>query len=57
MSLGGVLKLSDATIRALKPTGKQVMYRDDVIAGFGVRITPKGAKSLALMHGHQRTIA
>ena len=50
------MKLSDALIRTLKPTGKQVMYRDDVIAGFGVRITPKGAKSFALMHGAQRTI-
>jgi integrase len=50
------LKLTDRAIRALQPTGKQVMYRDDVIPGFGVRITPKGAKSFALMHGPQRTI-
>lgn len=50
------MKLSDATIRALKPTGKQVMYGDNVIAGFGIRITPKGVKSFALMHGPQRTI-
>ena len=50
------MKLTDTTIRALQPTSKQVMYRDHIIPGLGVRITPKGAKSFALMHGSQRTI-
>jgi len=51
-----VLKISDATIRTLKSTDRQVMYRDDTLPGFGVRVTPKGIRSFCLMHGSQRTI-
>ena len=50
------MKISDATIRSLKSTDKQVMYRDDTLPGFGVRVTPKGIRSFCLMHGSQRTI-
>lgn len=47
--------LTDITIKNLKPEpGKQVIYLDKSLPGFGVRVTPKGAKSYVLTYGKER---
>ena len=50
------MRLNDAVIRALKPAEKQVMYRDDTLPGFGVRVSTRGVKSFCLMHGTDRRL-
>ena len=50
------MKLTDISIRALeKPEKGAVIYHDDALAGFGVRITAQGTKSFVLTHGPRRT--
>jgi len=43
-------KISDATVRALKqaPAGTRVEVFDELVTGFGVRVTDKGTKSFIL---------
>ena len=50
------MRLTDASIRALKRTERQVLYRDSTLPGFGVRVSPKGVKSFCLMHGADRRL-
>jgi integrase len=49
-------RLSDVFIRNLKPGSCQVFYRDETVRGFGVRVSPKGTKTFALMHGADRRL-
>src|SRR5216683_6694471 len=49
-------RLSDAFIRNLKPGPSQVFYRDETVRGFGIRVSPKGTKTFALMHGTDRRL-
>jgi hypothetical protein len=50
------MRFTDAAIRALKATEKQTFYRDPAFKGFGIRVSPKGAKTFALMHGADRRL-
>lgn len=47
--------LSELQIKALKPRerGDKIVY-DNILPGFGCRITPNGIKSFVLTHGRQR---
>ena len=49
------MRLSDMTIRALKAPAKgaQIHY-DDIVPGFGVRVSQQGTKSFVLTHGRRR---
>ena len=49
------MRLTDITIRSLKvpPTGA-VIFPDDVVPGFGVRVSRGGTKSFILTHGPRR---
>lgn len=38
-------RLTSKTIEALKPTKKRTEHRDALLPGFGIRVTPKGAKT------------
>lgn len=49
-------RLTDATIRALKPSARQYFTRDGALHGFGVRVSPGGTKTFALMHGAVRRL-
>ncbi len=51
-----LMRLSDALIRSLKPTGKQYQVRDDTLAGFGVRVSQQGTRTFVLMHGSDRRL-
>jgi integrase len=44
------VRITDATVRGLKraPKGKRVEVWDELVTGFGVRVTDKGAKSFIL---------
>lgn len=48
------MKINDAILRALQPEGKQRVYRDDSISGFGVRVMPTGSRIFFLQHGTAR---
>lgn len=49
------IQLTDISIRALKPPAKgQTTYWDKSLAGFGVRVSPGGAKTFVLVHGATR---
>lgn len=49
------LTLTDISVRQLRPpTRGQKMYRDETLAGFGVRVSQAGAKTFVLVHGRQR---
>lgn len=50
------MKITDITIRSLKSseTGA-VIYYDDTLTGFGVRVAKGGTKSFVLTHGTRRT--
>lgn len=55
MSSMPVVTLTDLTLRKLKPVeGRQVIYLDRSLKGFGVRITDKGAMSFVLTYGADR---
>jgi integrase len=49
-------RLSDTTIRNLKPGPRQMFYRDETVRGFGIRVSPKGTKTFVLMHGADRRL-
>lgn len=49
------MRLTDLSIRALKvPPEGVVVYTDDLIKGFGVRVSAGGTKSFVLTHGVRR---
>jgi len=50
------MRLTDITIKSMKsPTKGAVIYWDDQLPGFGVRVSQAGAKSFVLTHGRTRT--
>ena len=50
-----VVTLTDISIRALKPVpGRQVIYTDKSLKGFGVRLTSSGVMSFVLTYGDDR---
>lgn len=50
-----VVNLTDLTVRHLKPReGKQVIYTDRALKGFGVRVNPTGQSSYVLTFGANR---
>ncbi|HEY7297917.1 MAG TPA: integrase arm-type DNA-binding domain-containing protein, partial [Xanthobacteraceae bacterium] len=49
------LTLTDLTVRQLQPPERgQKMYRDETLAGFGVRVSQAGTKTFVLVHGRDR---
>lgn len=51
-----IMRLTDITIRSLKAPEKGVVYfADDLLTGFGVRVSQAGTKSYVLTHGARRT--
>jgi integrase len=49
------MRLTDLSIRALKaPEKGAIIYADDTLVGFGVRVSQAGTKSYVLTHGAQR---
>jgi integrase len=48
------ISLADATIRALKPTGKQETYWCNLTPNFALRMSQKGGKSFFVMLGRER---
>jgi hypothetical protein len=49
------MKLTDLTIRTLKsPAQGAVIYYDDHLTGFGIRVSEGGTKSFILTHGPRR---
>jgi len=52
-----MVRLSDPFIRNLKPPERgQVTYRDDLVPGFGIRVSQGGTKTFTLMYGARRTL-
>lgn len=50
------LRLTDISIRSLKaPKSGALVYSDDAISGFGIRVSEGGTKSFVLTHGPRRT--
>jgi hypothetical protein len=49
-------RLTDTSVRALKPSARQYFVRDETLRGFGVRGSPGGTKTFALMHGAERRL-
>jgi len=50
------MRLTDITIRALKPPERGQKMHWDNLTGFGVRVSQGGAKSFVLMHGRNRQL-
>ncbi len=49
------MRLTDIAIRALKPAANgTAIFHDDVLSGFGVRVSEGGTKSYVLTHGRRR---
>jgi integrase len=48
------ITLTDATIRALRPTGKQETYWCNLTPNFALRLSQKGGKSFFVMLGRER---
>ncbi len=49
------MNLTDLSIKALKPPAKgQKLYTDDLVKGFGVRVSQGGTKTFVLVHGERR---
>lgn len=49
------MKLTDITLRTLKaPEKGAIVYADDTLTGFGVRVSQAGTKSYVLTHGPRR---
>ncbi len=49
------MNLTDMAIKTLKPSPDgQVTYTDDALPGFGVRVSPGGAKAFVLVYGRSR---
>ncbi len=49
-------RLTDVSVRALKSSARQYFVRDETVRGFGVRVSPGGTKTFALMHGADRRL-
>lgn len=50
------MRLTDITIKALSaPAEGAVIFPDDLIPGFGIRVSQAGTKSFVLTHGPRRT--
>jgi integrase len=50
-----IARLTDLVIKSLPaPRTGQKVYRDDLIKGFGVRVSPGGAKTFLLIQGKER---
>ena len=50
------MRLTDISIKALKaPPAGSVIYADDTLPGFGIRVSQAGTKSFVLTHGRART--
>ncbi|HVU20731.1 MAG TPA: Arm DNA-binding domain-containing protein [Rhizomicrobium sp.] len=50
------MRLTDIVVRNLKvPQKGAVIFSDDVLSGFGVRVSEGGTKSFVLIHGARRT--
>jgi len=50
------MRLTELTVRSLKsPEKGQKTYLDDTLRGFGVRVSPQGAKAFVLVHGRNRS--
>ena len=51
------MRLTDISIRHLdSPEKGQILYRDDVLKGFAVRVSQGGTKSFVLMYGRTRKV-
>jgi integrase len=49
------MRLTDLSIKALRvPTSGVILYSDDILTGFGVRVSQAGTKSYVLTHGPRR---
>ena len=48
------MKLTDLTIKAIKPPESFTTYWDTSLPGFGVRCSPKGKKTFTIMYGESR---
>jgi integrase len=49
------MRLTDISVRALKtPTEGAAIFYDDILTGFGVRVSEGGTKSFILTHGRRR---
>ncbi len=48
------VSLTDATIRSIKPTGKQKAYWCNLTPNFGLRVSQSGGKSFFVMLGRER---
>jgi integrase len=48
------ISLTDATIRSLKPTGRQETYWCNLTPNFGLRLSQKGGKSFFVLLGRER---
>ena len=54
------MKLTDATIKALKPRGERYDVYDDDLKCFGVRVTPSGTKTFTFFYrlrGHKKRLS
>src|SRR5258708_6114629 len=50
-----IVRLTDLVIKGLPaPEAGQKVYRDDLISGFAVRVSPGGTKTFLLIHGKER---
>lgn len=51
------MRLTDLSIRKLSPpSGGQKTYFDDLLPGFGIRVSQGGTKSFVVMHGPRRSL-
>ncbi len=51
------LRLTEISVRALRPGAAQQTYFDEILKGFGVRLSPGGTKTYVLMHGKARRLS
>jgi integrase len=50
------VNLTELTIKNLKPPDRgQILFYDDAVKGFGVRVSQGGTKTFVLVHGQRRT--
>ncbi len=50
------INLTDVSVRALKPDGKQTVYWDVTLPAFGCRVSQNGTKSWVIVKGRERRI-